>query len=54
MTWLSTWPTRGPNGYAENATEAAAEAHATAIVRRGEAAVATIYELVLPDEEIPA
>lgn len=46
MTWMTTWPSKaGPNGYAEHATEAAAEAHAAEIVRRKEATVAVVFEI---------
>lgn len=47
MTWMSTWPpkTGGPTAYREHATEAAAEAHATEVVWRGEASVATWFEM---------
>lgn len=34
MTWLTTWPDSGVQ-YAEHATEALAEVHAAALVRRG-------------------
>jgi hypothetical protein len=51
MTWMTTWPSgrNGPPAYREHESEAAAEAHATEIVRNGTAPHATAFEL--PIEE---
>lgn len=43
MTWLTTWPDSGVQ-YAEHATEALAEVHAAALVRRG-VAHAVVFEM---------
>lgn len=53
MTWLSTWPDQGRPTYRVHATEADAERHATDVVRRGDAAVATYFEMNDRPEETP-
>lgn len=45
MTWLTTWPSNGRPAYKEHHSEAAAEAHAQAIVRQGKAATAVVFEI---------
>lgn len=45
MTWLTTWPANGIPTYAAHATEAAAAAHATELVRSKTAIVATYFEI---------
>lgn len=45
MTWLSTWPENGIPAYRAHDTEAAAEAHATELVRAKRTTVATYYEI---------
>lgn len=45
MTWLSTWPENGIPAYRAHDTEAAAEAHATEVVRAKKAIVATVFEI---------
>lgn len=42
--WFSTWPGTTGSEYQPHDTEAAAEAHATEIVRSGRARVATIFQ----------
>ena len=43
MTWFSTWPAATGPQYQAHDTEASAEAHATEIVRSGQARVATVF-----------
>ena len=43
MTWLTTWPEAGVSQYAEHASEAQAEAHATEIVKSKRALMATAF-----------
>lgn len=46
--WLTTWPVAGIPRYREHPTEQAAAQHAERIVRAGDAAVATYFEMETP------
>lgn len=45
MTWLTTWPHNGAPAYKEHPSEAAAEAHANALIRSGKTKAAVVFEI---------
>lgn len=45
MSWMTSWPSNGRPAYREHTTEAAAEAHASELVRSGNASSAVVFEM---------